>query len=203
MHSYNYQRTGLNARDYRYGHREARTSHNDYVDGNLARQYQAYEPYEEEDKEWLKEIYRQRDVENAREERARKLRQRRLEQSKSISLSTFVALAAVVGVMLYLCVGYIKAQSSVTALNNEIISLETDYDALKAKNDSDLKEIEATVNLQRIYDIATKELGMVFANNNKIVTYDNKESAYVRQYEDIDEEGQENVWDDIADAVNK
>ena len=79
MHSYNYQRTGLNARDYRYGHREDKTSHNAYVDGNLARKYQAYEPYEE-DKEWLKEIYRQRDVENAREERARKLRQRRLEQ---------------------------------------------------------------------------------------------------------------------------
>lgn len=202
MHSYNYQRNGFNARENRYGHREGRTSHDKYVDGNLARKYQAYETYENEENEWLREIYRQRDIENAREERARKTRQRRLEQSKSINLSTFVMLAAVVGVMLYLCVGYIKAQSSVTALNNEIISLETKHDALKAKNDSDLKEIEATVDLQKIYDIATKELGMVFANNNKIVTYENNESAYVRQYEDIDEEYEENVWDDIADAVN-
>ncbi|MBE5934318.1 MAG: cell division protein FtsL [Lachnospiraceae bacterium] len=202
MHSYNYQRTGFNARENRYGHREKSTSHNTYVDGNLARKYQAYEPYEDEDKEWLREIYRQRDVENAREERARKSRQRRLEQAKSISVSTFVMLAAVVGVIVYLCIGYIQAQSSVTALNNEIIKLETDYDALKAKNDSDYKEIEATVDLQKIYNTATKELGMVFANNNKIVTYDNNESAYVRQYEDIDEEYEENVWDDIADAVN-
>ena len=197
MHSYNYQ---TNARDNRYRQERRTYAGSRYVDGSVARKYQSYET--SEDKEWLREIYRQRDVENAREERARKVRQRRLEQSRSMSMSTFVTLAAVVGVMLYLCVGYVSASSKVKALNKEIIAVETDYNALKAKNDSDLKEIEATVDLQGIYNTATKELGMVFANNNKIVTYDNSESAYVRQYEDIDEEYEENVWDDIADAVN-
>lgn len=201
MHSYNYQRNGMSARDNRYRQNNERTYANSrYVEGSVARKYQTYET--SEDKEWLREIYRQRDVENAREERARKLRTRRLEQSKSISLSTFIMLASVVGVILYLCIGYIQASSTVKALNNEIIAVETDYNALKSKNDSDFKEIEATVDLQKIYNIATKELGMVFANNNKIVTYDSTESAYVRQYEDIDEEYEENVWDDIADAVN-
>ena len=203
MHSYNYQRTNYGAKDngYRqYNSENRRTYANSrYVEGSVARNYQSYET--SEDKEWLREIYRQRDVENAREERARKSRQRRLDQSRSIGLSTFLVLTAVVGVMMYLCIGYIQASSRVKALNKEIVSVETDYNNLKAKNDSDLKEIEATVNLQKIYDTATKDLGMVFANNNKIVTYEDKESAYVRQYEDIDDEYDENVWDDIADVV--
>ena len=200
MHSYNYGNNGFSTKDNKYRQQGGNTYANSrYVDGSVVRKYQSYET--SEDKEWLKEIYRQRDVENAREERARKLRQKRLEQSKTIGLSSFLVLASVVGVMLYLCVGYIQASSEVKALNKKIITVQTDCNALKAKNDSDLKEIEATVDLQKIYNVATKELGMVFANNNKIVTYDNKESAYVRQYEDINEEYEENVWDDIADAV--
>ena len=58
-----------------------------------------------------------------------------------------------------------------------------------------------SVNLQKIYNIATKDLGMVFANNNQIITYDNNESAYVRQYNDIQDEYGDNILDDIANVV--
>ena len=42
---------------------------------------------------------------------------------------------------------------------------------------------------------------MVFANNNQIITYDNNESAYVRQYNDIQDEYGDNILDDIANVV--
>ena len=177
-----------------------RYNYDSYIDGNTVRKYHTYSQ-PDEDKEWLKEIYRNRDLENAREERARKARVRRLEHSKTMNFSTFAVLAVAVLVMLYLCTGYIQARSAVTSLNKEIVTKETEYNSLKAKNDSNLKEIESSVNLQKIYNIATKDLGMVFANNNQIVTYGDSESAYVRQYNDIQDEYGDNVLDDIANVV--
>ena len=43
------------------------------------------------------------------------------------------------------------------------------------------------MDLDHIYDVATKELGMVYANKNQILLYDKTESEYVRQYEDVPE----------------
>lgn len=201
MSRYNYQgypehqRSSFDARD-----NSQRYSYDSYVDGSTVRKYHTYSQ-PDEDKEWLKEIYRNRDLENAREERARKARARRLEHSKSMNFTTFAVLAVAVLVMLYLCTGYIQAKSAVTSLNKEIVTKETEYNSLKAKNDSNVKEIESSVNLQKIYNIATKDLGMVFANNNQIVTYGDSESAYVRQYSDIQEDYGDNILDDIANVV--
>lgn len=199
MDGYNYNRypgrqgSSFDARRSRYTYEE-------YVEGNTVRKYHTYSQ-PDEDKEWLREIYRDRDIENAREERARKARVRRLEESKSMSLAAFVVFAIAVVVMLHLCAGYIQARSAVTSLSKEVVEKETEYNELKAKNDSNLKEVESSINLQNIYSIATRDLGMVFANNNQIVTYDSSESAYVRQYEDIEEEYEDNVLDDIANVV--
>lgn len=200
MERYNYhgyQRSQRNSFDAR-GDRSY--NYSEYVDGNTVRKYHTYSQ-PDEDKEWLQEIYRDRDIEIAREERARKSRERRLEDARSMSLAAFVVFAMAVAVMLYLCVGYIQARSAVTSLSKEVVEKETEYNDLKAKNDSNQKEVESSVNLQKIYSIATKDLGMVFANNNQIVTYEDSESAYVRQYEDIEEEYEDNVLDDIASVV--
>ena len=201
MSRYNYQgypRHQVNSCDARDN--SQRYEYDSYVDGNTVSKYPTYSQ-PDEDKEWLKEIYRNRDLENAREERARKARVRRLEHSRSMNFATFAVLAVAVLVMLYLCTGYIQAKSAVTSLNKEIVTKETEYNSLKAKNDSNLKEIESSVNLQKIYNIATKDLGMVFANNNQIVTYGDSESAYVRQYNDIQDDYGDNILDDIANVV--
>lgn len=200
MGRYNYNRYPADQRSSFDAGRSSRYSYEEYVDGNTVRKYRTYSQPDEE-KEWLREIYRDRDIENAREERARKARVKRLEESRSMSPVAFVVFAAAVAVMLYLCAGYIQARSAVTNLSKKVVEKETEYNELKAKNDSNLKEVESSINLQKIYGIATKDLGMVFANNNQIVTYDNSESAYVRQYEDINEEYEDNVLDDIANVV--
>ena len=201
MSGYNYQRyPRQQSNSFDTNDNASRYNYNSYIDGNVARQYHTYSQ-PDEDKEWLREIYRDRERENAREERARQSRVRRLEHSRSMSFASFAVLAVAVLVMLYLCVGYIQAKSAVTSLNKEIVTTETEYNELKAKNDSNQKEIESSVNLQKIYNIATKDLGMVFANDNQIITYDNNESAYVRQYNDIQDEYGDNILDDIANVV--
>lgn len=200
MSGYNYQGYPKHNNSFDTNDNTRRYNYNSYMDGNAARKYQTYSQ-PDDDKEWLREIYRDRDLENAREERARKSRVRRLEHSRSMNFASFAVLAAAVMVMLYLSAGYIQAKSAVTNLNKKVVTKETEYNDLKAKNDSNLKEIESSINLQNIYNIATKDLGMVFANNNQIVTYDNNESAYVRQYDDIQDEYEDNILDDIANVV--
>ena len=60
-------------------------------------------------------------------------------------------------------------------------------EALKAENDALETSINTYVDLDHIYDVATKELGMGYASKNQILLYDKTESEYVRQYEDVPE----------------
>lgn len=88
---------------------------------------------------------------------------------------------------LYLCINYLHVQSSITARMHNIERLETQLEQLKAENDALETSINTSVDLNKIYDIATKELGMVYARKNQVLMYDKTESEYVRQYEDIPE----------------
>ena len=66
-----------------------------------------------------------------------------------------------------------------------IESMESKVEKLKNENDTLETRINAYVNLENVYEIATKELGMVYASKDQVITYDKTESEYVRQYEDI------------------
>ena len=69
----------------------------------------------------------------------------------------------------------------------------TIYDAdvlmekMKTENDALETSINSSIDLNKIYEIATKELGMVYARRDQVLLYDKTESEYVRQYEDIPE----------------
>lgn len=39
--------------------------------------------------------------------------------------------------------------------------------------------------LDYVYRVAVEELGMVYPNNNQIITFEKVEESYVRQYADI------------------
>lgn len=88
---------------------------------------------------------------------------------------------------LYLCVNYLHVQSSITARMHKIEGLESELEKLRAENDALETSINTSVDLNQIYEIATKELGMVYAQKNQVLLYDQTESEYVRQYEDIPE----------------
>ena len=78
-------------------------------------------------------------------------------------------------------------QSSITARMHNIESLETKLEQMKAENDALETSINTSIDLNEIYETATKELGMVYANKDQVLLYDKTESEYVRQYEDIPE----------------
>lgn len=93
---------------------------------------------------------------------------------------TLAALSA-----LYLCVGYLHVQSSITGRIHNIELLEQELEQLKSENDALATRINTYVDLDHVYKVATEELGMVYANRDQVLLYDKTESEYVRQYEDI------------------
>ena len=88
---------------------------------------------------------------------------------------------------LYLCFNYLQLQATVAARMDHIESLVEDIEKLKADNDALETRINTSVDLDHVYQVATEELGMVYANKSQVRLYNRSESGYIRQYEDIPE----------------
>ena len=113
----------------------------------------------------------------------------RRNREKALSMNPLFVIALTIAVVftLYLCIGYLKLQSSLTARLHRIEALEESIEKLKADNDALETKINTSVDLDHVYKVATEELGMVYANKNQVRLYNKTESEYVRQYEDVPE----------------
>ena len=111
----------------------------------------------------------------------------RRNQDKGLDMDLpYVILLTVAAICtLYLCVNYLRLQSSINARIQNIEAQETKLENLKAENDALEIRINTYVDLDYIYKVATEELGMVYANKDQVLLYNKSESEYVRQYEDI------------------
>ncbi|MFQ9153480.1 MAG: hypothetical protein ACLR6B_20835 [Blautia sp.] len=83
---------------------------------------------------------------------------------------TFLSIVAVA--CLFICVNYLKLQAQVTESRKQISRMESSYSDLKLSNDAAYSKAVSSVDLDTIRDIAINELGMVYANQDQIVTYD-------------------------------
>ena len=60
---------------------------------------------------------------------------------------------------------------------------------MKEENTTKYNTIMDSVNLEEVRDKAINELGMVYADKDQIVEYDNPNGDYVKQYEEIPDDG--------------
>lgn len=162
------------------GHRTVSAAHGTapYVHGTAAVQPEVYTRPDEEQRR--------------RRSRTQSVRQdnrirRNQERAMYMDLPYVILLTIASICTLYLCVNYLHVQSSITARMHNIESLETKLEQMKAENDALETSINTSIDLNEIYETATKELGMVYANKDQVLLYDKTESEYVRQYEDIPE----------------
>ncbi len=111
----------------------------------------------------------------------------RRNQEKALFMDGPYVLALTIAaiVTLFLCMNYLRIQSSITTRINRIEELELTLEHLKSDNDALQTRIDTYVDLDHVYQVATEELGMVYANKDQILLYNKTESEYVRQYEDI------------------
>ena len=84
-----------------------------------------------------------------------------------------------------LCCSLISSKASVTRMKKTIAAKELELSNLQKQNDSELAEINAGIDLTKIYKKATKKLGMVHAGDNQVIAYNSTKSDCVRQYGDI------------------
>lgn len=111
----------------------------------------------------------------------------RRNQEKALYMDLpYVILLTIAAVFtLYFCVNYIHVQSSITGRITHIENLEKELENLRSENNALETRINTYVDLDHVYQVATQELGMVYANKNQVLLYNKTESEYVRQYEDI------------------
>ncbi|MCR4658029.1 MAG: cell division protein FtsL [Lachnospiraceae bacterium] len=81
---------------------------------------------------------------------------------------------------------YLRLQSDITNRVKNIAVLEAQYNSLKAENDDTESRIKGNIDLEEIKRKAMTELGMQYANESQIVSYEVDDDDYVRQYIDID-----------------
>lgn len=162
-------------RGYRGSDNNRQTSRYGYIDGNTVRKPQT-RPVPERTATQRQPERRKKAGANVRRRRVRALQMN----------FGYVAFLAAAGIMtLFLCVNYLKLQSQNTIFRNQTASLESQLADLKQQNDAAYENALTSVDLDTIRDIAINKLGMVYAGEEQVKTYDDKSSDYVRQYEDV------------------
>lgn len=165
--------------------KKQRYQYNNYSTyGNTARKLQVIPEYEEsEDLEPIRQPVRKK--------------RSKPKTSTGIDLFSVFVLTIAIAVTLYTCIDYLQVQSGITEQNKKIAEMEHSLVKLQNQNKDDLAKINTSLDLSYIYKIATKELGMVYPNENQVITYKSNLSDYVRQYEEIPEENNTSLLDKI------
>ncbi len=129
----------------------------------------------------------ERPVEQTKElsKQVRQNRSRALHMNKGYVV--FLAIAAVV--TLVACAQYLQLQSEITDRSERITSLQQELADRKEANTTKYNAIVNSINLEEVRERAMNDLGMIYAQEEQVVTYKNPANVSVRQYAEIPESG--------------
>ncbi len=129
----------------------------------------------------------ERHVEQTKElsQRVRQNRSRALHMNKGYVV--FLAVAAFV--TLIACTQYLQLQSEITNRSERITELQQELANRKEANTTRYNAIMNSINLEEVRERAMNDLGMVYAQEEQVITYKNPANVSVRQYADIPESG--------------
>lgn len=78
-------------------------------------------------------------------------------------------------------VNYIQLQAELTNKMQNVARLESEINSMKLANDENYNRITSNIDLEEIKRIAIGELGMTYAEEGQIITYNNVENDYMRK----------------------
>ncbi len=117
---------------------------------------------------------------------ARKTTKRRKNQRNGKVNFRYVACISILAVLsVAMCLIYLTLQTSYVSLQKRETALSSQLSAMIRENDANENRVLSSVNLEEIRDRAMNDLGMVYASQDQIVTYQSPGSDYVKQYQDI------------------
>lgn len=103
----------------------------------------------------------------------------------NMKYTVFVTAAVVLMVVAWMVVLYMESRISLQQAN--INNLESQLEVIEEENAAYRLSLESMYTLDEIYDVATNELGMVYAEKGQIVYYESADEDYVKQYQDVPE----------------
>ncbi len=155
------------------------------------------EVYTEAERKAMERLERRRAEAERRQREEREQRQREAEReaqkravprlANDVSFGTMILLLAAVCVTLYVCLGYLRVQANIVVTNKSISKLEKELKELKTGNEAAYNAVVEAVDFENVYKTAVAELGMVFPNKSKVLTYNADKTGYVRQFKEIPE----------------
>lgn len=118
---------------------------------------------------------------------ARSARNRAAQRRRTaiMNLAMIGFIAAAVSLMCLVLFSYISLQAQVTQSVEDIASYESQLQSLKAANDQEYNEIVASIDLDEIKERAMTDLGMDYAAQDQIVTYEGDVNDYVHQVQEV------------------
>lgn len=140
---------------------------NVYVQGNTARRLQAVPDRNEP----------------VRKVSARTRRNR--ERAKHMNIGSVLSMAVAMVAAGFILTWYLTLQSDITNSIKHIAALESELNQLKRDNDENYSRITSDIDLEEVKRVAIQELGMTYAREGQIVTFNGEGSDYVRQTGDI------------------
>ncbi len=111
----------------------------------------------------------------------------RAEKSLYFDRGYAIVLSASILIMIISCVVMLTLQSKVSNQERNIHSMQIEIQDMEANNAAYSDLLESRYSLDKVYSIATKELGMVYSQKGQIVYYDSANEDYVKQVKDVPE----------------
>ena len=112
---------------------------------------------------------------------------RNTRRARAFDLKYTIALVVATVFLFVSCINMLTLQADITEQRREIAALESNLASLADTNNETSKRLESSVNLTEVYDIATKDLGMVYPQNGQVVSYEASNPDYVKQFKDVPE----------------
>lgn len=160
-------------------------TNNNYIDGNTARKQAYVGQLAMQDYSAVPE--RRREAPAPRRPVATPERQirRQPRHMSGISMASLFILTIAIAATLYFCIEFLMLQHEVSNMEKNIVSMEQNLNSMRNENNAAYEQINMVYDLDYVYSIAVEELGMVYPNNNEVITFEGTDESYVRQYADI------------------
>ena len=154
-----------------------------YVDGTAARQMYAAPVRRVREPERRVQPERR----TAPQERPKVRRRVTAQTKKTLAFSAgyMMFMAAMVCLVVGSCVLMLYMNTKISTQQNNITKLEAELEKIEDDNATHKLRLNNMYTLDDIYNVATNELGMVYAKKGQIIYYDSADEDYVKQYQDI------------------
>ncbi len=103
----------------------------------------------------------------------------------SVSHVPALLLTGMVAFLTVSVIYYVQLMAAVATTNSNISSMQSRLKTLKTANDQHYEEINSSISLEEIKEIAINELGMKYAGAEQIVKYSSNPNDYVHQVAEV------------------